>query len=117
MNATEPARPALESVSALGLMVGGVAGMAASVAAVALGLPLGDLAWWVFLVPLWALIAFPLGWTLRRRCAPAGLRTMGRAWLIAAALPLVALLGLGKPVQKGMMKDAAVETTAQKEGQ
>jgi hypothetical protein len=98
---------AVESVSALGLMVGGVAGMLASLAAVWNGVPLGELAWWVWLLPLWALIAFPLGWTLRRRSAPAKLRNVGRVWLIAAAVPLVVLLGFGRPVQKMMQEQAA----------
>ncbi len=112
--AGEPA--ALESVSALGLIVGGLAGLAASLAALWFGVPLAELAWWVWLVPLWALVAVPLGWSLRRRTAPAAWRNVGRLWLIAAAVPLVALLGFGKPVQKGMMKDQAAERAAQKEG-
>ena len=88
-------------------MVGGIAGLLASVAAVWNGVPLGELAWWVWLLPVWALIAFPLGWTLRRRSAPMKLRNVGRVWLIAAAVPLVVLLGFGRPVQKVMQEQAA----------
>lgn len=88
-------------------MVGGVAGVLASLAAVWNGMPLGEFVWWVWLLPLWALIAFPLGWTLRRRSAPAGLRNVGRVWLIAASVPLVVLLGFGKPVQRVMQEQAA----------
>lgn len=97
----------IQSVSALGLMVGGVAGVLATLAAVWSRVPLGELAWWVWLVPVWALVAFPLGWTLRRRSAPAKLRNVGRAWLIAAAIPLIALLSLGRPLQKAMQEQAA----------
>jgi hypothetical protein len=104
---------AVESVSALGLMVGGVAGVLASLAAVWNGVPLGALAWWVWLLPVWALVAFPLGWTLRRRSAPAKLRNVGRVWLIAAAVPLVVVLGFGRPVQK-VMQEQAAESAQQK---
>ena len=100
---------AIESVSALGLMVGGVAGLLASLAAVWNRVPLAELAWWVWLLPVWALVAFPLGWTLRRRSAPMKLRHVGRAWLIAAAIPLIALLSLGRPLQKAMQDQQAVE--------
>lgn|GEM_PF-5986865 len=110
MNDAVPAKPgAVESLSALGLMVGGVAGALASLAALAFGLPLGELVWWLWLVPLWGLVAFPLGWTLRHRTAPAKLRNFGRVWLIAAAVPLVAILGFGKPMQKVMLEKQAAE--------
>lgn len=88
-------------------MVGGVAGLLASLVALWNGLPLGELAWWVWLLPVWVLVALPLGWILRRRSAPAKLRNLGRLWLIAAAVPLVALLGFGRPVQKVMQEQAA----------
>jgi hypothetical protein len=104
----------VESVSALGLMVGGIAGMLASLTALGFGLPVDAIAWWMWLVPLWALVACPLGWTIRRRTAPARLRNVGRAWLIAAAIPLVAVLGFGKPVQKVMLEKQAVESADQK---
>jgi hypothetical protein len=104
----------VESASALGLMVGGVAGVLASLAALWFGLPLDAIAWWMWLAPLWALVAFPLGWTLRHRSAPARLRNVGRAWLIAAAVPLVAVLGFGKPVQKVMLEKQAAEAADQK---
>ncbi|NJS13719.1 MAG: hypothetical protein HC788_02725 [Sphingopyxis sp.] len=117
MNDAAPAKPgAVESVSALGLMVGGVVGVLASVAALALGIPLHDLAWWLWLVPLWGLIAFPLGWTLRHRTAPANLRNVGRAWFIVGAVPLLIVLAFGKPVQKVMLEKQAA-TSAEKKGQ
>ncbi len=107
MSDAAPEKPgAIESVSALGLMVGGVAGLLVSLTAVWNRVPLGELAWWVWLLPMWALVAFPLGWTLRRRSAPAGLRNAGRVWLIAAAVPLVALLAAGRPLQKAMQEQA-----------
>lgn len=107
MSDAAPAMPgAVESVSALGLMVGGFAGLLASIAAVWNGVPLGELAWWVWLLPVWALVALPLGWTLRRRSAPMKIRNFGRAWLIAAAIPLIALLSLGRPLQKAMQEQA-----------
>jgi hypothetical protein len=99
----------LESASSLGLMVGGLAGVLASMLALWFGLPLDQIMWWAWAVPVWAVIAFPLGWTLRRRSAPAKLRSIGRFWLIAAAVPLVALLGFGKPVQKVMLEKQAAE--------
>ena len=106
---TSPAQEysAIESVSALGLMVGGLAGLLASLAAVWNGVPLDELEWWVWLLPVWALVALPLGWALRRRSAPVTLRNVGRAWLIAAAIPLIALLSFGRPVQKMMQEQAA----------
>jgi hypothetical protein len=104
----------LESASALGLMVLGGAILVLSVSAMALGLPLNGLSWWVWLVPIWALIAIPLGWKLRRRSAAAGLRNLGRAWLIAAVIPLVVLLGLGKPLQKAMLEQQAVQSAPTK---
>ena len=108
MSETAPATPgAVESVSALGLMVGGAAGLLASLAAVWNAVPLDELAWWVWLLPVWALVAVPLGWALRRRSAPAKLRNIGRVWLIAAAVPLVVLLSFGKPVQRVMQEQAA----------
>lgn len=111
-----PAAPgALESVSALGLMVGGMVGLLASLAALWFGLPLAGMAWWMWLVPVWGFVALPLGWTLRRRSAPAKIRGFGRAWLIAAAVPLLAVLAFGKPVQKVMLEKQAAEA-AKKDG-
>lgn len=110
MNETAPvATGRLESLSALGLMVGGGAAVLVTGLALALGLRLADIEWWLALLPLWGLVALPLGWRLRRRSAPSGLRTLGRLWLIAAAVPLVILLGMGKPMQKAMMESQKVE--------
>jgi hypothetical protein len=95
-------------------MVGGVAGVVASLAALWFGLPLDQIMWWAWAVPVWALIAFPLGWTLRRRSAPTKWRNIGRFWLIAAAVPLVAVLGFGKPVQKVMLEKQAATATEKK---
>lgn len=112
-NAPAPAG-AIESVSALGLMVGGGAGMLVSLLAIWFGLPLDQVMWWAWAVPVWALIALPLGWTLRRRSAPRKMRAIGRFWLIAAAVPLVAVLGFGKPVQKVMLEQQAQQTAPKK---
>jgi hypothetical protein len=114
---TEPAAPAsgsIESVSALGLMVGGAAGAAASVAAAAFGVGPSDLVWWMWAIPLWAVVALPLGWKLRRRAAPAPLRNIGRVWLVAAAAPLIFALSVGKPVAKGKLQDMAAPAAAEK---
>ncbi len=105
---------AIESVSALGLLVGGGAGLLALVAALWFGLPLDAVSWWLWLLPLWVLGALPLGWALRRRSAPTKLRSFGRAWLIAAAVPLVAVLAFGKPVQKVMLEQQAAQPAQMK---
>lgn len=106
----------VESLSALGLLVGGGAGLLALAAALWFRLPFDAVSWWAWLLPVWVLGALPLGWAVRHRSAPAKLRALGRLWLIAAAVPLVAVLGFGKPVQKVMLEKQAA-TAAEKKGQ
>jgi hypothetical protein len=105
---------AIESVSALGLLVGGGAGVLALAAALWFRLPPDAVSWWAWLLPLWVLGALPLGWALRSRSAPAKLRALGRVWLISAAVPLIAVLAFGKPVQKVMLEQQAAQPAQMK---
>ena len=95
--------PIVESVTALGLMLLGLAAIGIAVGALASGLPVGDLAAWVLLIPLWGLAAVPLGWMLRHRSAPARLRAIGRGWLLIGLAPILYVMAVGRPTQKAML--------------
>ena len=95
--------PVVESVTALGLVLGGLAAVGVGLGAIIGGLRPDDVVWWAVLIPLWGLVAVPLGWSLRHRIAPARRRTMGRLWLLIGLVPVLYVMAVGRPTQKAML--------------